>query len=194
MEKALAELEKVKKQNAEMLAEKTERERKQKEAAAKKRKADTERAEALFATVSEMWDKQVTDSLWQDEQSRAEQKKRIEELVQKNPEVTKDLFRIVHCASSRYASVLDSNAARQAELTSKLGHVMKKRKVHAASARHATPETTPAPVAPAEAPTAPRTKSLMDIMKSYQSQGTSGNATNIMQRLYKAHQKRAAPF
>ena len=41
-----------------MLAEKTERERAAKEAAEKKRKADTERAEALFATVSEMWDKQ----------------------------------------------------------------------------------------------------------------------------------------
>eukprot|EP00949_MAST-11_sp_MAST-11-sp1_P001104 g1104.t1 len=162
-----------------------------KQAAEKKRKADTDKATALFETVSSLWDEQVTDDLWSDEASRAEQKEKMKQLIAAQPELSKDLFKIVHCASARYAEVLSGDAQRQRELTSKLGHVMKKRKtVHAASARDAPAEpSTPAASSSAPARGAPSKKTLMDIMNSYG--GASGTATAIMQRLYKSQMERS---
>ena len=116
----------------------------------------------------------------------------MKQLIAAQPELSKDLFKIVHCASARYAEVLNGDAQRQRELTSKLGHVMKKRKtVHAASARSAesAPESAPQPSG------ASKKKTLMEIMSGYGGSGAvSGTATSIMQRLYKSHMERSAPF
>ena len=164
------------------------RQAKEKEAATKKRAADTEKAEALMSTLTELWDDQVPDSVWQD--NKDEQKAKMKQLIEQSPELAKDLFSVVHCASSRYATVLNSDAERQRNLTSKLGHVMKKRKIHAASAR-----TESAPATPAK-PAEPQQKSLMSIMKGYSGKsGMSGTATSLMNRLYKQQSERfASPF
>lgn len=167
------------------------RQAKEKEAAEKKRAADTEKAEALMSTLTELWDEQVPDSVWQD--NKDEQKEKMKQLIAQSPELAKDLFSVVHCASSRYANVLNTDAERQRNLTSKLGHVMKKRKIHAASARTAEAPATPAtPAKPAE----PQQKSLMSIMKGYSGRsGMSGTATSLMNRLYKQQSERfASPF
>ena len=130
----------------------------------------------------------MTDDLWSDDASRAEQKEKMKQLIAAQPELSKDLFKIVHCASARYAEVLSGDAQRQRELTSKLGHVMKKRKtVHAASARDAPAE--PATPAASTSATTGSKKTLMDIMNGYG--GASGTATAIMQRLYKSHMERS---
>ena len=187
-----AEMAALKQERDKLASAEEERQRVVNEAAEKKRKADTERANALFETVSALWDEQVDDSLWSDEESRAQQKEKMKQLIESQPSLSKDLFKIVHCASARYAETLSADAQRQRELTSKLGHVMKKRKtVHAASARAAT--AAPVAAAAPAAAAAPTQKSLMDIMKGYNG-GVSGTATNIMQRLYKSHQERSAPF
>ena len=138
LDKLKAQLAKVEEERAKLAAADQERTKAAKAASEKKRKADTDKATALFETVSSLWDEQVTDDLWSDESSRAEQKEKMKQLITAQPELSKDLFKIVHCASARYAEVLSGDAQRQRELTSKLGHVMKKRKtVHAASARDA---------------------------------------------------------
>lgn len=190
LDKLKAQLAKVEEARAKLAAADEERTKTAKQAAEKKRKADTDKATALFETVSSLWDEQVTDDLWSDESSRAQQKDKMKQLIAAQPELSKDLFKIVHCASARYAEVLNGDAQRQRELTSKLGHVMKKRKtVHAASARDAPAE----PAAPASASTAasnkPSKKTLMDIMSGYG--GASGTATAIMQRLYKSQLERS---
>ena len=190
LDKLKAQLAKVEEERAKLAAAEEERTKAAKEAAEKKRKADTDTATALFETVSALWDEQVTDDLWSDENSRAEQKEKMKQLIAAQPELSKDLFKIVHCASARYAEVLSGDAQRQRELTSKLGHVMKKRKtLHAASARNAPAEpATPAVSASAPAG-APAKKTLMDIMNGYG--GASGTATAIMQRLYKSQMERS---
>ena len=190
LDKLKAQLAKVEEERAKLAAAEEERTKAAKEAAEKKRKADTDKATALFETVSALWDEQVTDDLWSDENSRAEQKEKMKQLIAAQPELSKDLFKIVHCASARYAEVLSGDAQRQRELTSKLGHVMKKRKtLHAASARNAPAEpATPAVSASAPAG-APAKKTLMDIMNGYG--GASGTATAIMQRLYKSQMERS---
>ena len=180
----------MEKERAELAAADEERQKKHREAMEKKRKADTERANALFETVSSLWDEQIDDEIWADEKNRAEQKKRLQTLIEKQPELSKDLFKIVHCASARYAEVLSTDAQRQRDLSSRLGHVMKRRKTtHVASARAAE--------APAPTPSAPKKKTLMDIMSGYNGKGgsVSGTATSIMQRLYNSHLERHAdPF
>ena len=195
LDKLKAQLAKVEEERARLAAAEEERTRAAKEAAEKKRKADTDKATALFETVSSLWDEQVTDDLWSDENSRAEQKEKMKQLIAAQPELSKDLFKIVHCASARYAEVLNGDAQRQRELTSKLGHVMKKRKtVHAASARDApaapaVSHSSSSSSSSAAASSAPQKKTLMDIMNGYG--GASGTATSIMQRLYKSHMERS---
>jgi hypothetical protein len=189
LDKLKAQLARVEEERAKLAAAEDERTKVAKQAAEKKRKADTDKATALFETVSSLWDEQVTDDLWSDENSRAEQKEKMKQLIAAQPELSKDLFKIVHCASARYAEVLNGDAQRQRELTSKLGHVMKKRKtVHAASARNAPAEPA-APAASAPARGATSKKTLMDIMNGYG--GASGTATSIMQRLYKSQMERS---
>ena len=194
MDKLKAKLEALEKERNELAAAEEERQRVANEAREKKRKADTDKATALFETVSSLWDEQVTDELWSDETSRAEQKEKMKQLIAAQPELSKDLFKIVHCASARYADVLNGDAQRQRELTSKLGHVMKKRKtVHAASARSA--ESAPTQPTAAQSTDASKKKTLMEIMSGYGGSGAvSGTATSIMQRLYKSHMERSAPF
>jgi len=188
LDKLKAQLAEVEQARAKLAAADEERTKAASAAADKKRKADTDRATALFETVSSLWDEQVTDDLWSDEGSRAEQKQKMKQLIAAQPELSKDLFKIVHCASARYAEVLNGDAQRQRDLTSKLGHVMKKRKtVHAASARNDPAEPAAASAA-ASARGAPLKKNLMDIMSGYG--GTSGTATAIMQRLYKSQMER----
>ena len=194
LDKLKAQLAKVEEERAKLAAAEEERTRAAKQAAEKKRKADTDKATALFETVSSLWDEQVTDDLWSDENSRAEQKEKMKQLIAAQPELSKDLFKIVHCASARYAEVLNGDAQRQRELTSKLGHVMKKRKtVHAASARDApaapTASRASSSSSSAGSSSAPQKKTLMDIMSGYGT--TSGTATSIMQRLYKSHMERS---
>jgi hypothetical protein len=191
LDKLKAQLAKVEEERAKLAAAEEERTKTAKAVAEKKRKADTDKATALFETVSSLWDEQVTDDLWSDEASRADQKEKMKQLIAAQPELSKDLFKIVHCASARYAEVLSGDAQRQRELTSKLGHVMKKRKtVHAASARDAPAEpATPAASASAPARGTPSKKTLMDIMNGYG--GSSGTATAIMQRLYKSQMERS---
>jgi len=163
------------------------RQAKEQEVTQKKRATDTEKAEALMSTLTELWDETVPDSLWQDNKEKS--KSQMKKLIEESPELAKDLFSVVHCASSRYATVLNSDAERHRTLSSKLGHVMKKRKIHAASARVAEP------VAPAK-PAEPQQKSLMSIMKGYSgNSGMSGTATSLMNRLYKQQSERyASPF
>jgi len=188
LDKLKAQLAKVEGERAKFAAADEERNAAAKQATEKKRKADTDRATALFETVSSLWDEQVTDDLWSDEASRSEQKNRMRELIKNEPSLSKDLFKIVHCASARYAEVLNGDAERQRDLTSKLGHVMKKRKtVHAASARDTPTESAAKPAALARG--TPSKKSLMDIMSGYG--GASGTATSIMQKLYKSQMERS---
>ena len=188
LDKLKAQLAKVEEERAKLASAEEERTKAAKAASEKKRKADTDKATALFETVSSLWDEQVTDDLWSDESSRAQQKDKMKQLIAAQPELSKDLFKIVHCASARYAEVLNGDAQRQRELTSKLGHVMKKRKtVHAASARDAPAEPTASKAAPSR--NVPSKKTLMDIMNGYG--GASGTATAIMQRLYKSQLERS---
>jgi hypothetical protein len=138
---------------------------------------------------------QVDDALWADPDSRQEQTKKMKELIAEKPEMARDIFKIVHCASARYAETLSSDAQQKRDMTAKLGHVLKRRKtVHAASARAAAEPATPA--APAAAPKAPQRRTLMDIMSGYNGKGgaLSGTATSIMQRLYNEQRKRQSPF
>lgn len=188
LDKLKAQLAKVEEERAKLASAEEERTKAAKAASEKKRKADTDKATALFETVSSLWDEQVTDDLWSDESSRAQQKDKMKQLIAAQPELSKDLFKIVHCASARYAEVLNGDAQRQRELTSKLGHVMKKRKtVHAASARDAPAEPAASKAAPSRG--APSKKTLVDIMNGYG--GASGTATAIMQRLYKSQMERS---
>ena len=160
---------------------------KEQEITQKKRATDTEKAEALMSTLTELWDETVPDSLWQDNKEKS--KSQMKKLIEESPELAKDLFSVVHCASSRYATALNSDVERHRTLSSKLGHVMKKRKIHAASARVAEPAK---PAKPAES----QQKSLMSIMKGYSgNSGMSGTATSLMNRLYKQQSERyASPF
>ena len=98
-------------ERAKLAAAEEERTKTAKQAAEKKRKADTDKATALFETVSSLWDEQVTDDLWSDDASRAEQKEKMKQLIAAQPELSKDLFKIVHCASARYAEVLSGDGA-----------------------------------------------------------------------------------
>lgn len=197
MRKKLA---KVEAANAKYTAEKEERERTEKEAKEKKRKAAQDRANALLDTVTQLWDSQVDDALWADEESRKQQKENFKKMIETQPEISRDILKIAHCASARYAEVMNSDAQRQRDLTSRLGHVMKKRKtVHAASARsveHGESASAAASSSSSSASSsAPQKKTLMQIMKGYSgSSGVSGTATSIMQRLYKSHMDRQAPF
>lgn len=169
------------------------RAQKEKQAKEQKRAADTERAEALMSTLTELWDEQVPDSVWQD--NKDDQKAKMKQFIEQSPELAKDLFSVVHCASSRYAKVLNTDAERQRTLSSKLGHVMKKRKtIHAASAR-AAPAAADSTPAPATAPAQPEKKTLMSIMGNYSKGGMSGTATSLMNRLYKQQSERfSSPF
>ena len=168
------------------------RAKKEEEAKEKKRAADTERAEALMSTLTELWDEQVPDSVWQD--NKDAQKAKMKKFIEQSPELAKDLFSVVHCASSRYAKVLNNDAERQRTLSTKLGHVMKKRKIHAASAR-AAPAAADSTPAPAAAPAQPQKKTLMSIMGNYSKGGMSGTATSLMNRLYKQQSERfSSPF
>lgn len=192
LDKLKAKLAQVQKERDEHKFINDARMKKEKEVAEKKRAADIERAEALMSTLTELWDEQVPDSVWQD--NKEDQKEKMKKFIEQSPELAKDLFSVVHCASSRYASVLNSDAERQRTLSDKLGHVMKKRKVHAASARAAAPETNAAPTPPTNSG-APKQKDLMSIMKGYSKGGMSGTATSLMNRLYKQQQDRfASPF
>ena len=135
----------------------------------------------------------MDDELWADADSRQEQTEKMKKLIAEKPKIARDLFKIVHCASARYAKTLSSEAQQQQEMTAKLGHVLKRRKtVHAASAR----AETPAAPAPQAAPKEPQRRTLMDIMSGYNGKGgaLSGTATSIMQRLYNEQRKRQSPF
>ena len=192
LDRLKAELAKVTKDRDEHKSVNEARAKKEQEAKEKKRLADTERAEALMSTLTELWDEQVPDSVWQD--NKDAQKAKMKKFIEQSPELAKDLFSVVHCASSRYAKVLNNDAERQRTLSSKLGHVMKKRKIHAASAR-AAPAAVDATPAPAAAPAKPEKKTLMSIMGNYSKGGMSGTATSLMNRLYKQQSERfSSPF
>lgn len=174
------------------MEEKNERKRKEEEALQKKRKADAEKALGFMESCAEMWDEQISDqAIWSD--NKDEQMSKMKQLVEENPSLAKDLFQVVHCASSRYADMVNDNVEKQTTLTQRLGHVMKKRKtVHAASAR----ATSSAPSAPAATKPKSRTEDLMSIMSNYAGR-TSGSATNLMQKLYNSRierQNSSRPF
>ena len=174
------------------MKEKNERKRQEEEAMQKKRKADAEKALGFMQSCAEMWDEQISDqAIWSD--NKDEQMSKMKQLVEKNPSLAKDLFQVVHCASSRYADMVNDNAQKQTTLTERLGHVMKKRKtVHAASARASS---SPAAAPPAAKPKN-RTQDLMSIMSNYAGR-TSGSATNLMQKLYNSRidrQNNSRPF
>lgn len=157
------------------------------EAAAAKKAADLEKAEALLSTLTSLWDEQVPDAVWTE--NKDDNVKKMQEFAKKEPELAKQLFSVVHSASSRYQTVLSQESQYKHELSSKLGSVMKKRKVvHAASARAAesAPETHAQPKK--EDP-----KDLMAIMQSYG--GINGTAHNLMTRLYNQQmERRRTPF
>lgn len=157
------------------------------EAAAAKKAADLEKAEALLSTLTSLWDEQVPDAVWTE--NKDDNVKKMQEFAKKEPELAKQLFSVVHSASSRYQTVLSQESQYKHELSSKLGSVMKKRKVvHAASARAAesAPETCAQPKK--EDP-----KDLMAIMQSYG--GINGTAHNLMTRLYNQQmERRRTPF
>lgn len=157
------------------------------EKAAAQKAADLEKAEALLSTLTSLWDDQVPDAVWTE--NKEDNVKKMQEFAKKEPELAKQLFSVVHSASSRYQTVLSKESQYQHELSSKLGSVMKKRKVvHAASARKAAP----AAHKPAE-PKKEDPKDLMSIMKSYGS--INGTAHNLMTRLYNQQMaNRRTPF
>lgn len=156
------------------------------EKAAAKKAADLEKAEALLSTLTSLWDEQVPDAVWTE--NKDDNVKKMQEFAKKEPELAKQLFSVVHSASSRYQTVLSKESQYQHELSSKLGSVMKKRKViHAASARDAAPAQKPAE------PKKEDPKDLMAIMKSYGS--INGTAHNLMTRLYNQQMAaRRTPF
>ncbi|MAE79216.1 MAG: hypothetical protein CL967_05555 [Euryarchaeota archaeon] len=193
-EREIEELKKQLEQQKELLEaemkEKNERKRLEEEAMQKKRKADAEKALGFMQSCAEMWDEQISDqAIWSD--NKDEQMSKMKQLVEKNPSLAKDLFQVVHCASSRYADMVSDNAQKQTTLTERLGHVMKKRKtVHAASARSSSAAAPPA------AKPKSRTQDLMSIMSNYAGR-TSGSATNLMQKLYNSRierQNNSRPF
>lgn len=157
------------------------------EAAATKKAADLEKAEALLSTLTSLWDEQVPDAVWTE--NKDDNVKKMQEFAKKEPELAKQLFSVVHSASSRYQTVLSQESQYKHELSSKLGSVMKKRKVvHAASARAAES----APKTHAE-PSKEDPKDLMAIMQSYG--GINGTAHNLMTRLYNQQmERRRTPF
>lgn len=145
---------------------------------AMEKEADAQKGAKLLETLSELWDDSMTDdSLWQ--QDKEAQKQNLQKLVNTNPKLAKDVFRIVHSASARAASVIKGSAAEQQRLTSTMEHVMKKRKtVHAASARDAQPK------GQSEKPAQPpqdRNTWVKSIIGSY---GQTGGATSLMNKLY----------
>jgi len=124
----------------------------------------------------------VPDAVWTE--NKDDNVKKMQE-----PELAKQLFSVVHSASSRYQTALSKESRYQTELSSKLGSVLKKRKVHAASARSAEK----APAEPA-APEKQNPKDLMAIMKNYGS-NVSGTAHSLMTRLYNQQmERRRTPF
>jgi len=145
---------------------------------AKEKEADAQKGAKLLETLSELWDDSMTeDSLWQ--QDKEAQKQNLQKLVNTNPKLAKDVFRIVHSASARAHSVIKGSVAEQQRLTSTMEHVMKKRKtVHAASARDAEPKGQPEK--PAQTPQ-DRSAWVKSIIGSY---GQTGGATSLMQKLY----------
>lgn len=157
------------------------------EAAAAKKAADLEKAEALLSTLTSLWDEQVPDAVWTE--NKDDNVKKMQEFAKKEPELAKQLFSVVHSASSRYQTVLSQESQYKHELSSKLGSVMKKRKVvHAASARAAES----APESHAQ-PKKEDPKDLMAIMQSYG--GINGTAHNLMTRLYNQQmERRRTPF
>ena len=188
------ELDKLREQLAEVSKERDEhktvneaRKKQELEAAAAKKAADLEKAEALLSTLTTLWDEQVPDAVWTE--NKDDNVKKMQEFAKKEPELAKQLFSVVHSASSRYQSVLSQESQYKHELSSKLGSVMKKRKVvHAASARAAES----APETPAE-PKKDDPKDLMAIMQSYG--GINGTAHNLMTRLYNQQmERRRTPF
>ena len=74
-------------------AAEAERERIANEKAEKKRKVDTEKATALFETVSALWNDQVDDELWADRISPGADRK-MKKLIAEKPEMARDLFRL----------------------------------------------------------------------------------------------------
>ena len=128
----------------------------------------------------------MPDAVWTE--NKDDNVKKMQEFAKKEPELAKQLFSVVHSASSRYQTVLSKESQYQHELSSKLGSVMKKRKViHAASARDAAPAQKPAE------PKKEDPKDLMAIMKSYGS--INGTAHNLMTRLYNQQMAaRRTPF
>lgn len=191
LDRLKAQLQKV---SAERDEHKTVNEARQKaeaEQVAAQKKSDTEKAQALLSTLTSLWDEQVPDAVWTE--NKDELSKKMEAFAQKEPELAKQLFSVVHSASSRYATVLNSESERERMLSSKLGHVMKKRKIHAASARSAEP------VAPSQAAKAAPAgqkdpKDLMSIMKQY-GNNVSGTAHTLMTRLYNQQMdRRRTPF
>lgn len=188
------ELDKLREQLAQVEKERDEhktvneaRKKQELEAAAAKKAADLEKAEALLSTLTSLWDEQVPDAVWTE--NKDDNVKKMQEFAKKEPELAKQLFSVVHSASSRYQSVLSQESQYKHELSSKLGSVMKKRKVvHAASARAA--ESAPETVAE---PKKDDPKDLMAIMQSYG--GINGTAHNLMTRLYNQQmERRRTPF
>tara|TARA_Y100000992_G_scaffold287539_1_gene240424 strand:- start:1447 stop:2760 length:1314 start_codon:yes stop_codon:yes gene_type:complete len=188
------ELDKLREQLAQVEKERDEhktvneaRKKQELEAAAAKKAADLEKAEALLSTLTSLWDEQVPDAVWTE--NKDDNVKKMQEFAKKEPELAKQLFSVVHSASSRYQTVLSQESQYKHELSSKLGSVMKKRKVvHAASARAA--ESAPETVAE---PKKDDPKDLMAIMQSYG--GINGTAHNLMTRLYNQQmERRRTPF
>lgn len=146
---------------------------------AKEKEADSQKGAKLLETLTELWDDSMTeDSLWK--QDKETQKHNLQKLVNTDPKLAKDVFRIIHSASARAHNVIKGNAAEQHRLTSTMEHVMKKRKtVHAASARdNAAPK---APSAQPAQPSQDRNTWVKSIIGSY---GQTGGATSLMQKLY----------
>jgi len=152
-----------------------------------KKAADLEKAEALLSTLTSLWDEQVPDAVWTE--NKEDNVKKMQEFAQREPALAKQLFSVVHSASSRYQTVLSKESQYKTELSSKLGSVLKKRKVHAASAR----SVEHIPDAPA-AQSKQDPKDLMSIMKNY-GNNVSGTAHSLMTRLYNQQmERRRTPF
>lgn len=166
------------------------RKKAEEEKIAAQKQSDLEKSQALLSTLTSLWDEQVPDAVWTE--NKEDNIKKMQEFAEREPALAKQLFSVVHSASSRYASVLNSDSERERMLSSKLGHVMKKRKIHAASARSAeTPAAPPKAAAPA-AQSDP--KDLMTIMKQY-GNNVSGTAHSLMNKLYKQQmERRRTPF
>ena len=188
------ELDKLREQLLEVSKERDEhktvneaRKKAESEMAAAKKAADLEKAEALLGTLTSLWDEQVPDAVWTE--NKDDNVKKMQEFAKREPELARQLFSVVHSASSRYQTVLSKESQYKTELSSKLGSVLKKRKVHAASAR----SSEQAPVAPV-APEKENPKDLMAIMKNYGG-NVSGTAHSLMTRLYnQRNERRRTPF